>query len=151
MRLFQEEPHLWEIYNDLCTLQESHLIYEEILENFGIKNVSAYFGNLEFLSSETKRLMYEFEESWNSYQKKTEFSTDAVFVYLDSDFQSILDVELSFFLKSFSEDMKRHGYTDFWKRIMKRKPPSNEQVVERAKILYRLLIKGEIIKKNSLE
>jgi|GEM_PF-5465578 len=147
MRLFHKEPFLWELYNDLHTLMETHLIYEEILENFGLKKISVYFEDLVFLSSETKELMYAFEKSWYNYLNKTAYSVDAVFVYLDKDFQSILDVELSSFLQGFKDDMKNNGYTDYWKADKKRQYPSNEQIVERAKTLYGLLIEHKVITK----
>ncbi len=150
MLLSKEYPYIYLNYSELCELRKSYRHYEEIFENlFEVKEISEVFNGLNFLSKETKEKLLRFQEKWYEFIEANNYSSDPVFVYLDTQFQHILDNELKSFLLSFNLDMQKNNFVDIESlEYTTREFPDSKAILERGCTLYGLLIKHKVIKKD---
>ena len=137
---------IWFVYSNLCDLRKSYFFYEMVKEDiWDVNSIDYYFKDVNqqlTLSQDTIKLRDDFSVKFDAYIRSKKYSADRVFVYLDSDFISILDNELKAFLESFNSDLLRAGFTDVESLdVEEREFPTNEAILERVEFLYELINK----------
>jgi len=139
----------WIEYSNLCDLLKSYEFYGMVYEDFyEVNNVVEYFSRFECVSKRTIESAQKFQEAWYKLIKSKSYCADRVFMYIDSDFQLVLDNELKSFLTDLNKDLDAIGFENIESLIvMNRKLPDNEVILERASTLYDLLLKHKITRK----
>jgi intein-encoded DNA endonuclease-like protein len=142
MKIVDKIGNIWIVYSNLCDLRRSYIYFEDVLEDIYDVNVLKRLDKYDFIDITTLNFMHTFINKFIQFIEKKEYRKDRVFVYLDSEFISILDNELKDFLEAFNSDLLRAGFTDVESlEVEEREFPTNEAILERVEFLYELMNK----------
>lgn len=135
-------PDQWIEYGLLCELMKTYELYEMVVEElYEVNSVMAHFSAIKILSEDTLKAAQAFQEKWYKIIEVKPYGKDRVFVYLDNDFQNMLNNELLSFLNLINFDLAKAKFPniEYFNKV-ERKFPDNNSILERASILYELII-----------
>ena len=132
---------LWPEYSNLVDLLKTYEVYEMVYEDLHeVHSVVDYFSTVNFISEETIKLAQKFQDKWYKIISSKNYSSDRVFIYLDEDFQLLLDNELTIFLAALNEDLEKINFKNIESlKFEKRKFPTRKVLLKRVDDLYSLL------------
>lgn len=134
--------------------QHCYNVYDsDLFEVLEFKSLIEQQWGKQILSLTTFVRLNQFYQSWQSYRDGASYRDDEIFVYLDENWLTIITTNLLPLLDSFEEDFDANGieYISYKTNYSLDSKPTDSQIIERAKILYDLLLKNKIIKRHYME
>ncbi len=115
-----------------------------------LKNIDP---NNEFTTLSTKESYEEFRIHWLKYLKENKYSEDGIFIQFDPNWSSIIKSYLIPLLLDLESDILRLGLTiqTYKETYNSETRPSDEDILERGRTLYGLLLKHKVIKRYYLD
>ena len=134
-------PEYWSEYSNLCSLLTTYEMYGFVYEDFyEVHTIVEYFSSIKFISTITLLAAKKFEETWTKIIETKNYSSDKIFIYLDIDFQLMIDNELRSFLVLLNKDLELINYDHIESiSVDNRKFPTHKDILERAQYLFEVL------------
>ena len=151
----EEKRLLLSIYNYLSKIYNNEqMAYTCALDDlYMADNLSALVNKkwgTNILGTHSFGFLIEFEQLWRHYRKTAPHGEDEIFVNIDPAWKKIVQDCLVPLLNSMENDFHEYGiefisYKEYHDPDAR---PSDEEILERGRTLYDLLLKHGIIKKN---
>ena len=140
-------PKHWPEYSNLCSLLTTYEMYGFVYEDFyEVHTIIDYFSSIKFISEETLLVAKKLQETWTKIIETKNYSSDKIFIYLDLDFQLMLDNELKSFLVLLNNDLEKINYNQIESlSIDARRFPTHEEILERTQYLFQVLKHEKLI------
>lgn len=120
---------------------------EDLYEDFEFEALcmGKWGGNI--LREETNLQLRNFEREWKKFRNGVNYGNDGVFVYFDTNWHHIITAYLIPVLNNIEKDFDKAGveYISYRKSYQPDTFPPHEDILERGRTLYGLLIKNNII------
>ena len=130
----------------------SNRLINIVLDETQDKNTKLSFAHINqdnklyFLSMFYKEHVFEYRNNFS-------YSDDEIFIYLDFKWQEIISLYMIPAIISIEDDFTKHKleYISYKNSYNPKSRPTDEEIVLRAKHLYKLLINNKIYKKHYLD
>lgn len=122
---------------------------EDLYEDFEFKALCSGEWGGNVLNSNMVTLLNEFELRWREYRKQTPFGSDPVFVYFDEAWLKIVNKNLIPLIEHLETafDEAAIEYISYKGGYTPNELPPNEEILDRANTLYKLLLEHHVISK----
>jgi hypothetical protein len=149
---------LIEIYDALsqmtCYSKYCYNLYDsDLFEVFEFSSlINQKWGQL-IITEPTFNKLRQFSDEWLIYRRNAPYGDDEIFVYSDIEWHRIIKNYLLPALESMERDFEKHGieYTSYKITYDPDARPSDEDILERGRTLYGLLLKHKVIKRYYLD
>lgn len=123
---------------------------ETLIEDFNFNGLIKNEWLLNVLSSEAIELLKSFREAWLEYKREHSYSGDYVFVFMDDHWHKVIKNYLYPALEKMENEMAsmKMDFIPYKTVCNNNVRPTDEQLLERAKKLYSMLIEHKIYSKN---
>ena len=156
-KIYGEILKLKYIHTHLCWLcyynKSSSNVEETIIEDFEFLDLIKNKWGKEILSDQTFEHLACFRQEWLQYKKGVNYAGDTVFMFFDNKWFDIIKNYLIPLLESMEKDfsLNKIKYTSYRNSIDLDTRPSTDDILERGRTLYKLLLKNKVIKKKVYE
>lgn len=139
-------PDHWIEYGLLCELMKTYELYGMVVEElYEVKSVMEHFSEVNILSNGTLKAAQLFQDKWYQILSSKPYGKDRIFVYLDIEFQQMLDNELFTFLNLLNVDLAKIKFPNIEDiNEVDRKFPDTLEILERASSMYEYIAHLEL-------
>ena len=134
-------PDHWIEYSLLCELMKTYELYEMVVEElYEVNSVMEHFSGINILCEDTLIAAQLFQDKWYKILEIKPYGKDRIFIYLDKDFQHMLDNELLNFINLINRDLAKINFPNIeYINNIERKFPDNQAILERVSMIYKYI------------
>lgn len=129
-----------------------NLYDSDLYEVFQFESLVNKEWGMDIISHHSFELLVDYFSAWKQYRVDNLYGDDEVFVYSDINWHNLVKKLLIPLLISIEQDFDRNNiqYKSYTESYNPDSRPSDEDILERGRILYKLLLDGRLIHRKYL-